>query len=440
MGPIEAFEGTGGKEMKKVTFVLFVVLMFVSPAYAVIYKWVDHDGVMNFTDDPDEVPSIYRDSVEEVKTPKLQPPPVSQSLERLALNTQPGKIATQPPPIGQNLVREGFFAVKLAQALELGSAQSEAEAESMLASAGIAPRNGWIADYPLTPDIIGELRNGVDAAVDSGQVAFSRDQANTAFEDLISEQALPIVAENEGLEEVDETPQNYGDDSNPQVINHYYYEQGPPIVTYYTPPADYGYLYSWVPFPFRCSGFWFRGFYVLRDFHKVALVNGKPARFTNHTIDQKTRRFSIINPATRGSGQHSSPQPAMSRPTGFSSADGATIGSLTAGGSSEQFRQGNSTPGVKAGPGRETRGISNSTQRVTPLAPKAFPLNFKAREARRGASSQILGQDSSVQKNRVGRPIPSPDGRGLDAPGLGSSGFAMRQSRVQVQGSSVLGH
>ena len=52
----------------------------------------------------------------------------------------------EQPPIAQPLVREGDLAVKLADALRLGKASSEAEAESLLANAGIIPRNGWIAD------------------------------------------------------------------------------------------------------------------------------------------------------------------------------------------------------------------------------------------------------------------------------------------------------
>ncbi len=44
------------------------------------------------------------------------------------------------PPIEQSLVREGFFAIKLAETLKVGPVKSEAETESMLASVGIAPQ------------------------------------------------------------------------------------------------------------------------------------------------------------------------------------------------------------------------------------------------------------------------------------------------------------
>jgi len=90
-----------------------------------------------------------------------------------------------PPPIERSLVREGDFAIRLAEALKIGEAKSEAEAESMLASVGIAPKNGWIADYPLTPDIIGDLENAIGRAADSGKIAMNRDEAIKAFQNLI---------------------------------------------------------------------------------------------------------------------------------------------------------------------------------------------------------------------------------------------------------------
>src|SRR5271166_6174057 len=71
---------------------------------------------------------------------------------------------TAPPPVAGPLVREGAFAMILVVALNMGKPASETEAESMLGAAGISPRNGWIADYPVTPDIIGELRDSIGYA------------------------------------------------------------------------------------------------------------------------------------------------------------------------------------------------------------------------------------------------------------------------------------
>src|SRR6266508_604571 len=63
----------------------------------------------------------------------------------------------QTPPVAQTLVREGDFAIKLAAELKLGNPANEAAAEDMLARAGVSPMNGWISDYPITPQIIGQI-------------------------------------------------------------------------------------------------------------------------------------------------------------------------------------------------------------------------------------------------------------------------------------------
>jgi Domain of unknown function (DUF4124) len=45
--------------------IILIILAFISPAYAAtIYKWVDKEGVVNFTDDYNNVPSSYRDRLE----------------------------------------------------------------------------------------------------------------------------------------------------------------------------------------------------------------------------------------------------------------------------------------------------------------------------------------------------------------------------------------
>ena len=49
--------------MKKI-FILLISLLFAVPAYAnTIYKWVDKEGVVNYTDDINNVPKSYRDRV-----------------------------------------------------------------------------------------------------------------------------------------------------------------------------------------------------------------------------------------------------------------------------------------------------------------------------------------------------------------------------------------
>ena len=133
-----------------------------------------------------------------------------------------------PPPVAQTLVREGEFALKLADRLKMGSPGSEAEAESALASAGIAPRNGWIADYPITPDIAGELQYAITQAADSGRLALSRDEALMAFQGLTAEMGLSVVVDTRGEVVQNDPPADYGQYSNPDIINNYYYMKGRP--------------------------------------------------------------------------------------------------------------------------------------------------------------------------------------------------------------------
>jgi hypothetical protein len=69
---------------------------------------------------------------------------------------------------------------------------------------------------------------------------------------------------------------------NPEDINNYYFVQGPPLVTYYAPPDPYYYLYSWVPYPFWSTGFYFPGFFVLNNFHRQVFYNRHPYFVTHH--------------------------------------------------------------------------------------------------------------------------------------------------------------
>ena len=100
--------------------------------------------------------------------------------------SQSGQNKAGPPPSERSLVREGYFAMELAGVLEIGEVKSEAEAEDKLATVSIAPKKGWISDYPLTPNIVGELRNAVSEAADSGKIAMNREEAIKAFQDLIT--------------------------------------------------------------------------------------------------------------------------------------------------------------------------------------------------------------------------------------------------------------
>ena len=134
--------------MKKFLFILFIFI-FASSASAAVYKWVDERGVVNFADDYSKVPPDYRNKVEEVSIAKMGPSTPSQtSPGNIKVGAQSGKTQRRHLLLRSPLIREGDFAIKLVEALKVGQAKSEAEAESILASVGIAPKNGWIADYP----------------------------------------------------------------------------------------------------------------------------------------------------------------------------------------------------------------------------------------------------------------------------------------------------
>ena len=196
------------------------------------------------------------------------------------------------PPVSQALVPEGDFSLKLATSLKIGAPNDEAQAEDMLTSAGIAPKNGWIADYPVTPNIIGELQSAVASAADSKKLPMGKDEALKTFQGLTTEFGLAVLPGGAG-EYAENQPQ-----PDPAVINNYYYEEGPPVVTYYPPPTDYDYLYAWVPYPFWCSAFFFPGFFVLNDFDTFVFVGHHHHRFriTNHFFDSRTHTFGRVDP------------------------------------------------------------------------------------------------------------------------------------------------
>jgi hypothetical protein len=61
-------------------FILLILLIFAAPVYgATIYKWVDKEGAVNFTDDLSKVPPSYRNRVEVEETKNVKelvtPPP-----------------------------------------------------------------------------------------------------------------------------------------------------------------------------------------------------------------------------------------------------------------------------------------------------------------------------------------------------------------------------
>ena len=215
-------------------------------------------------------------------------------------NAQVGQQATASPPISQPLIREGTLAVELAGDLNLGVTENEAEAEDLLSSAGIAPHHGWIADYPVTPDIVGELQTAISEAADSGKLGMGKDAALTAFQGAVSGYTLPVKPDTSGNVAGEVSPPGYYDST---IEDNYYANEGPPVVTYYAPPDDYAYLYTWVPYPFWWWDWWFPGFFVLADFnvgvHWHHHGYDHEGFITNHFRDPRTGVIARIDPSTR---------------------------------------------------------------------------------------------------------------------------------------------
>jgi len=221
-----------------------------------------------------------------------------------AQSEQGGPIAQQAasktPPVSQELVPEGEFALKLATDLKLGAPATEVQAEDMLMAVGIAPKNGWIADYPMTPIIIGQVRNAVVVAAASNKIPMGKDEALKTFEGLTVEFGLAIVPAPDQYAEGQ--PPAEGEYVPPPEVDEYYYTEGPPVITYYPPPWDYDYLYGWVPYPFWYAGFFFPGFYILNDFHCHHHHHHHTHLISNHFVDRKTNAFLRVDPTTRTAG------------------------------------------------------------------------------------------------------------------------------------------
>lgn len=196
------------------------------------------------------------------------------------------------PPLSQPLVREGTVAVTLVGTLHLGNTTNESEAESLLSAAGVAPHNGWIADYPITPDIVAELRDAVANAAAAGTVTLSKDEAVVAFDNVMSQYNLTVTADTSGKTTTEQSAATYPDSA---AAGNYYSDEGPPVVTYYAPPVDYASLYTWVPYPFWWASFWFPGFFVLADFDVPFFVGGHVFFCSNHFFDRDDHAFVRVN-------------------------------------------------------------------------------------------------------------------------------------------------
>ena len=265
--------------------------------------------------------------------------------------TQSEQLASNIPPVSQPLVPEGDFALKLVTALNLGTTNSEAQAEDILTSVGIVPKNGWIADYPMTPIIIGDLQSAVTASADAKKLPIGKDEALKAFQGLTTEFGLAVVPGSPG-----EYAENQAQVSS-TAVDDYYYDEGPPVITYYPPPWDYYYLYAWVPYPFWWDGFYFSGFFCLNDFHRAVFIGGHHHLISSHFVDPTTRRVLSVDPTTRTFGRNSSTS--FSHIEGFNSSDARRGATSIFNRGVERSRSSNMTSTV--GKGFANGNISNSS-------------------------------------------------------------------------------
>ena len=154
-----------------------------------------------------------------------------------AVNTKSSLLG--PPPIEQPLVREGEFAAELASAFNLTSLHDEAAGESYLASVNIMPKNGWISDYPVTPDIIAEVRDSAARSASSGNLQISETDAVGVVDNVSMAMNLPVKVNYESnLEHQSRSappPEAY-EYLEPSVVEDYYDDNKPPIVTLLSAP------------------------------------------------------------------------------------------------------------------------------------------------------------------------------------------------------------
>ena len=75
--------------MKVILLFILILVVFISPSFGQVYKWVDEKGTIHFADDLSNIPENYRTEVETHKTPKEIP-----SLEKREKPPSPSAVKT----------------------------------------------------------------------------------------------------------------------------------------------------------------------------------------------------------------------------------------------------------------------------------------------------------------------------------------------------------
>jgi clan AA aspartic protease (TIGR02281 family) len=94
----------GDERMKAAVFFFVVLVLFASPSHGEMYRWVDGNGTVHFTDDPSSIPEKYRSDAESRKTPKDLP--AARKEEKPAAASSTGK-PSEPEGIDVPLARSG---------------------------------------------------------------------------------------------------------------------------------------------------------------------------------------------------------------------------------------------------------------------------------------------------------------------------------------------
>ena len=172
--------------------------------------------------------------------------------------------------IAPSLARQGDFALRLVQSLGLPTAEDEQGAIGALNALGIHAVDGWMADYPMTPQIVMELRDAVIATAAAGQLNMDVDAAMRAYAELVVEFGLPPPLDvAPGYVGGGAPATTYVPYCDGGALDYYYDSFGTPIYTYCRPPPAYLYLYSWVPCGFQWQGHAFTGFFILKHFDRI---------------------------------------------------------------------------------------------------------------------------------------------------------------------------
>jgi hypothetical protein len=204
-----------------------------------------------------------------------------------------GTTAYAQNAISPTLVPEGALAFRLAQVLNVGMPYNEEGAEDLLLAAGIAPSNGWISEYPVTPSLLAELQEAISVAADNAMISLPKPDALNVFWSVVNEFGLSVTI-NQPPQQAPLPPQP--DEGAMQTI----YATDPPIYTYYDPPIMYLALYAWMPGFVWYGGYFWPGYWMLRDFHRGYYWRGQHRFISNHVM--RGGVVVVIDPIARHSG------------------------------------------------------------------------------------------------------------------------------------------